>query len=127
MERADICFWTTFVDSEKHLTANFQLVDSGKLFPSTANNSGYTTAVNYPNGEVEVLICNEICPKCFFLESGSVIFFKERRSCVARDDLSKYKGNTTWLKNTQMFNIASVCQFTPYSKYFSNHPQHVLK
>ncbi len=40
MGGADSCFWTTFVDTEKYLRANFQLVDSGKLFPSTANNSG---------------------------------------------------------------------------------------
>jgi hypothetical protein len=54
-------------NNKDYLHANFQLVDFGELFPTAASNSGFTLVVGYPSSKVEVLICNEISPKCFFI------------------------------------------------------------
>lgn len=96
MGRDNSCFWPAiFAHSENQVIAYSQSVDSDKFFPSTARNSAYTVAGiagNYLNGEFEVLNCSETSPKCFSIKSANFIFLKERRSCVAWDDLRKLKG-----------------------------------
>jgi hypothetical protein len=51
------------------------LVDFGEFFPSAASNGGFTPVVGYPSSEVEVLIYNEINPKCFFSRNGQYYTF----------------------------------------------------
>lgn len=92
MGQVDSNLRTMLVNREKQLQANFQLVHSGKLFPSFASENGYTSFISYRNKEVEALVYKEICLNWGLLKSGNHKLSMEIWSYVEWDDLSKIQG-----------------------------------